>query len=152
MVERGGNPVSPRKDDELKHELEGQLRSGRPTHAEEAYEPEPSADDDIRVDPGGPVPPPGEARERAQAETEADTLRVELARHLERTSFPADRRTVLDGLEAHHAPEPVLEAAPAAGRRRPVRQRHRDRRRAPLRPHRVSPAHTRREGSCRPQE
>ncbi|WP_455711893.1 DUF2795 domain-containing protein [Streptomyces bobili] len=109
MVERGGNPVSPRKDDELKHELEGQLRSGRPTHAEEAYEPEPPADDDIRVDPGGPVPPPGEARERAQAETEADTLRVELARHLERTSFPADRRTVLDGLEAHHAPEPVLE-------------------------------------------
>ncbi|WP_328737477.1 DUF2795 domain-containing protein [Streptomyces bobili] len=111
MVERGGNPVSPRKDDELKHELEGQLRSGRPTHAEEAYEPEPPADDDIRVDPGGPVPPPGEARERAQAETEAETLRVELARHLERTSFPADRRTVLDGREAHHAPEPVLEAA-----------------------------------------
>ncbi|MDX3527610.1 DUF2795 domain-containing protein [Streptomyces sp. ID05-39B] len=32
-------------------------------------------------------------------------------RHLERTAFPADRRTVLDGLEAHHAPEPVLEAA-----------------------------------------
>ncbi|MGX1267581.1 DUF2795 domain-containing protein [Streptomyces phaeoluteigriseus] len=111
MAERGSNPVGPREDDELKHELEGQLRGGRPTHAQEAYEPEPPADDDIRVDPGGPVPPPGEERERAQAEREANTLRGELARHLERTVFPAGRRAVLDGLEAHHAPEPVLEAA-----------------------------------------
>ncbi|MFE9674339.1 DUF2795 domain-containing protein [Streptomyces sp. NPDC006259] len=111
MVERGSNPVSPRKDDEMKHELEGHLRAGQPTHVEEAYDPEPPADDDIRVDPGGPVPPPGEERERARAETEAETLRSELARHLERGAFPADRRTVLDVLEAHHAPDPVLDAA-----------------------------------------
>ncbi|MGW0500947.1 DUF2795 domain-containing protein [Streptomyces sp. NPDC003007] len=34
-----------------------------------------------------------------------------MARHLDRTAFPADRRTVLDVLAAHHAPGPVLEAA-----------------------------------------
>ncbi|MGK9465145.1 DUF2795 domain-containing protein (plasmid) [Streptomyces sp. G6] len=94
----------------MKHELEGHLRSGRPTHAEEAYDPEPPADDDIRVDTGGPVPPPGEEREEAQAKAEADLLRRELARHLERTTLPADRHTVLDGLEAHQAPDTVLEA------------------------------------------
>ncbi|MFF7891897.1 DUF2795 domain-containing protein [Streptomyces sp. NPDC007907] len=109
-MERGSNPVGPRKDDEMKHELEGQLRAGRPTHVEEATDPEPPADDDIRVDPGGPVPPPGEERERALAAAEADSLRLELARHLERTAFPADRQGLLDVLEAHHAPDPLLEA------------------------------------------
>lgn len=109
-MERGSNPVSPRKDDEMKHELEGHLRSGRPTHVEEAYEPEPPADDDVRVDSAGPVPPPGEERERVQADTEAEALRSELARHLERAVFPADRQTVLDVLEAHHAPDATLDA------------------------------------------
>ncbi|UUU19081.1 DUF2795 domain-containing protein [Streptomyces sp. DSM 40750] len=117
-MERGSNPVSPRKDDEMKHEMEGHLGSGRPTHVEEAYEPEPPADDDVRVDPGGPVPPPGEEREQAQADTAAEALRGELARRLERAAFPADRQTVLDVLEAHHAPEAAPGCrATAAGRR-----------------------------------
>ncbi|WP_369213186.1 DUF2795 domain-containing protein [Streptomyces flavofungini] len=90
-MERGSNQVSPRKDDELKHEMEGHLRSGHPTHAEEAYEPEPPADDDIRTDGG-------------------EDLRSELARHLQRTTFPADRQAVLEALEANHAPEATLEA------------------------------------------
>ncbi|MFA3877934.1 DUF2795 domain-containing protein [Streptomyces sp. MMCC 100] len=94
----------------MKHELEGHLRSGRPTHAEEAYDPEPPADDDVRVNTSGPVPPPGEEREKAQAKAEADSLRRELARHFERSAFPADRQTVLDVLEAHHAPDTTLES------------------------------------------
>ncbi|MFF7971074.1 DUF2795 domain-containing protein [Streptomyces sp. NPDC007905] len=77
---------------------------------EEAYQPEPPADDDVRVDPGGPVPPPGEEREQTQADAEAEFLRSELARHLERAAFPADRQTVLDVLEAHHAPDAALDA------------------------------------------
>ncbi|MBD0421789.1 DUF2795 domain-containing protein [Streptomyces sp. TRM S81-3] len=112
-MERGSNQVSPRTDDEMKHELEGRLRSGRPTHVEEEHDPEPPADDDIRVDTGGPVPPPGEERERARAQEEADSLLRELARHLERTAFPADRETVLDVLRAHHAPDSVLDEAAA---------------------------------------
>ncbi|MDQ1041226.1 hypothetical protein QFZ75_007642 [Streptomyces sp. V3I8] len=110
-MERGSNPVGPRKDDEMKHELEGYLRSGQHTHVEEGNDPEPAADDDIRVDPGGPVPPPGAERDRARADSERESLRLEMARHLEGAVFPADRQTVLDVLEAHHAPDTVLEAA-----------------------------------------
>ncbi|MEU0219150.1 hypothetical protein ABZ281_30440, partial [Streptomyces sp. NPDC006265] len=110
-MERGSNPVGPRKDDEMKHDLEGLLRSGQATRAEEGNDPEPPADDDLRVDPSGPVPPPGEERHRARAETDADSLRRELARHLDRTAFPADGRSVLDVLAAHHEPGPALEAA-----------------------------------------
>jgi hypothetical protein len=110
-MERGSNPVGPRKDDEMKHELEGYLRSGQHTHVEEGNDPEPPADDDISVDPGGPVPPPGAEREEAQADAETESLRLEMARHLERAVFPADRGAVLEALEAHHAPDAVLEAA-----------------------------------------
>lgn len=56
------------------------------------------------------MPPPGAAREEAQADAEAESLRLEMARHLERAVFPADRRTLLDVLEANHAPDTVLEA------------------------------------------
>ncbi|MDQ0840957.1 DUF2795 domain-containing protein [Streptomyces sp. V1I6] len=110
-IERGSNPVSPRKDDEMKHELEGYLRSGQHTHVEEANDPEPAADDDVRVGTSGPVPPPGEERDRARAETEAESLRLELARHMDRTTFPADRAAVLRALEEHHAPDPVVDRA-----------------------------------------
>ncbi|MFK4070198.1 DUF2795 domain-containing protein [Streptomyces sp. NPDC029674] len=109
-MDRGSNPVSPREDDELKHELEGYLRSGQHTHVEDANDPEPPADDDVVVDSGGPVPPPGEDRDRARAAAEADALRLELSRHLERTTFPADRQTLLATLEAQHAPDHALEA------------------------------------------
>ncbi|WP_030570614.1 DUF2795 domain-containing protein [Streptomyces aureocirculatus] len=108
-MERGSNPVGPRKDDELKHELKGYLQSGQHTHVEEGNDPEPPADDDIRVDPGGPVPPPGAEREQARADGETESLRLELARHLEPSVFPADRQTVLEALQAHHAPDTLLD-------------------------------------------
>ncbi|GGV26986.1 hypothetical protein GCM10010277_08280 [Streptomyces longisporoflavus] len=109
-MDRGSNQVSPREDDERKHELEGYLRSGQHTHVEEANDPEPPADDDIVPDAGGPVPPPGEDRERARSAAEADALRLELSRHLEHSTFPADRQSLLSTLEAHQAPEQALEA------------------------------------------
>ncbi|MBT2365558.1 DUF2795 domain-containing protein [Streptomyces sp. ISL-10] len=110
-MERGSNQVSPREDDELKHELEGYLRSGQHTHVEEVHDPEPAADDDIAVRPGGPVPPPGEARDQAEAKAEADALRLEFARHLDRTAFPADRSALVRALEEKHAPGPLLAEA-----------------------------------------
>ncbi|MFF8842260.1 DUF2795 domain-containing protein [Streptomyces sp. NPDC015127] len=110
-TERGSNPVSPREDDERKHELEGYLRSGQHTHAEESHDPEPAADDDVEVHPSGPVPPPGEARDQAEAEAGADALRLEIARHLDRTVFPADRAAVVRALEENHAPDPVVAQA-----------------------------------------
>ncbi|WP_205215222.1 hypothetical protein [Amycolatopsis albispora] len=44
---------SPREDDELKAELEGTLRSGGPTRADEARDPEGPADDDPEIPPLG---------------------------------------------------------------------------------------------------
>ncbi|MGC5341955.1 DUF2795 domain-containing protein [Streptomyces sp. DT24] len=109
-MERGSNPVSARKDDEMKHELRGYLRSGQSTHTEEDHDPEPPADDDVRVDPGGPVPPPGEEGDRVRAEAGAGTLRTELARHLTRRTFPADKASLLAALEEEHAPDELIAA------------------------------------------
>jgi hypothetical protein len=39
----------------MKHELQGYLKSGQHTHAEDAKDPEPVADDDPQMDAGGPV-------------------------------------------------------------------------------------------------
>ncbi|GGX71095.1 DUF2795 domain-containing protein [Streptomyces minutiscleroticus] len=110
-MERGSNPVSRRKDDEMKHELQGHLRSGQHTHVEEAVDPEPEADDDIRLTRSGPVPPPGPERERAQRQAEDQELHLEMARHLDRTVYPADRGTLLRALEERQAPDPLVQAA-----------------------------------------
>jgi hypothetical protein len=109
-MERGGNPMSPRRDDEMKHEMQGYLRCGRHTHAEEMFDAEPDAEDDIRVGTAGPVPPPGAARIEAEAREEADRMRLELARHLDRTSFPADRSGLMVSLTDRNAPDDLLAA------------------------------------------
>lgn len=50
-MERGSDKFSPREDDALKAEMQGMLKSGRPTRAEEWRDPEPPADDDPAVPP-----------------------------------------------------------------------------------------------------
>ncbi len=50
-MRRESDQHSPRQDDELKSGMEGMLRSGGPTHAEEWAAPEPPADDDPDVRP-----------------------------------------------------------------------------------------------------
>ncbi|MDW6058952.1 hypothetical protein SAZ11_14080 [Streptomyces sp. FXJ1.4098] len=75
--------MSAHKDDELKHELQELMRSGRPTRVDEWHDPEPGADDDPAVTTG-PVPPIGGIGE-------FEALRFELARHVGRTPFPAKR-------------------------------------------------------------
>ncbi|MEU3610182.1 DUF2795 domain-containing protein [Streptomyces sp. NPDC035033] len=91
-MQRGSNPVGPRRDDETKHELQGYLKSGRPTHTEDFRDPEPPADDD----PGASAPAADPA--------------VEVARHLDRAAFPADARTLAAALEAGHAPGALVDA------------------------------------------
>ncbi|WP_086871301.1 hypothetical protein [Streptomyces viridochromogenes] len=46
-MQRGSDRLSVHRDDEMKHELQGLLRSGHPTRAEEWHDPEPSADDPV---------------------------------------------------------------------------------------------------------
>ncbi|GGZ69170.1 DUF2795 domain-containing protein [Streptomyces bluensis] len=101
-MQRGSDRLSVHRDDEMKHELQGLLRSGHPTRTEEWHDPEPTADDDPEV-AGGPVTPT-----RSPARLEA--LRFELGRILGRTSFPARPRELMGILREKHAPDVLVEA------------------------------------------
>ncbi|MEE1753939.1 DUF2795 domain-containing protein [Streptomyces sp. SP18CS02] len=96
-MQRGSDRLSRRQDDEMKHQLQGLLRSGHPTRSEEWHDPEPMADDDPEL-AAGPVP--GDRFE---------TLRLELGRHLARTPFPAHRGELVRMLRERHAPDPLTE-------------------------------------------
>jgi hypothetical protein len=91
-MQRGSNPVGPRQDDQMKHELQGYLKSGQSTHAEDFHDPEPPADDDPTT--GSP----------------SGSLQAEVARHLERNAFPTDTAGLLSALEEAHAPGELLDA------------------------------------------
>ncbi|MDT0264883.1 DUF2795 domain-containing protein [Streptomyces sp. DSM 44915] len=109
MQQRGSDQYSPRRDDEMKHELQGMLRGERPSRAEEWRDPEPAADDDPQL-AGGPVRPGAGGAEREQDD---EAFRFELARYLRRTDFPADRPELLAALDENHAPEPLVETVRA---------------------------------------
>lgn len=100
-MQRGSDRLSVHKDDEMKHELQGLIRSGHPTRVEEWHDPEPGADDDPVVSTTTATVPVGE--------TDLVSLRFELARHLGRRPFPAKRRALLEALEAAHAPTALIE-------------------------------------------
>ncbi|MBK3624407.1 DUF2795 domain-containing protein [Streptomyces asoensis] len=101
-MQRGSDRLSVHRDDEMKHELQGLLRSGHPTRVEEWHDPEPSAEDDPEIW-GGPVVPgnPGATLE---------SVRLELARLLGRSSFPADATALVAGLRRKNAPDALVEA------------------------------------------
>ncbi|MFD9433830.1 DUF2795 domain-containing protein [Streptomyces sp. NPDC060002] len=101
-MQRGSDRLSVHRDDEMKHELQGLLRSGHPTRVEEWHDPEPSAEDDPEIW-GGPVVP-GSAR------ATLETVRLELARTLGRTSFPAGADALAVGLRRKNAPDALVEA------------------------------------------
>ena len=99
-MQRGSDRLSAHRDDEMKHELQGLLRSGHPTRTEEWNDPEPYAEDDPEV-AYGPVTP---SRDPARVEA----LRLELARVLGRTSFPAGPAELIRVLRDRHAPDGLV--------------------------------------------
>ncbi|EPD67466.1 MULTISPECIES: DUF2795 domain-containing protein [Streptomyces] len=101
-MQRGNDRLSVHRDEEMKHELQGLLRSGHPTRAEEWHDPEPVADDDPQV-AGGPVAPGGSG-------ASFETVRLELARILGRSSFPAGPRELTGVLRRKNAPDVLVEA------------------------------------------
>jgi hypothetical protein len=101
-MQRGSDRLSRHRDDEMKHELQGLLRSGHPTRSEEWNDPEPSADDDPQVW-GGPVAPGSEG-------ASLETVRLELARLLGRSSFPATPVELGRVLRRKNAPDALTEA------------------------------------------
>ncbi len=105
MQQRGSGRLNAHRDDEMKHELQGMLRGDHPNRAEQWRDPEPGAEDDPAL-AGGPVPPRGAP---TTEEAEREEFRFELARHLRRTAFPADRAELLRTLSAEYAPDDVVE-------------------------------------------
>ncbi|KPI27966.1 DUF2795 domain-containing protein [Streptomyces sp. NPDC048256] len=101
-MQRGSDRLSVHRDDEMKHELQGLLRSGHPTRVEEWHDPEPSAEDDPEIW-GGPVVP-GSSR------ATLETVRLELARTLGRSSFPAGAGALAVGLRRKNAPDALVDA------------------------------------------
>ncbi|WP_128434261.1 DUF2795 domain-containing protein [Streptomyces cyaneus] len=102
-MQRGSDRLSVHRDDEMKHELQGLLRSGHPTRTEEWHDPEPSAEDDPQV-AHGPVGWPGPSA------ASLATVRLELARILGRTSFPATPRELIVALRRGYAPDALVES------------------------------------------
>ncbi|MER6074112.1 DUF2795 domain-containing protein [Streptomyces sp. NPDC001817] len=104
-MQRGSDRLSVHRDDEMKHELRGLLRSGHPTRVEEWHDPEPAADDDPEVW-SGPVGGLG-------SPASLERMRSELARTLSRGSFPATARDLARTLRRHSAPTPLVDAVAA---------------------------------------
>ena len=105
-MERGSDKHGPRLDDEMGRETQPVERAGVDPHGEEWRQPEPPADGESdvtrtpsRVDRGGVAPglEPGEAENR-----------TEMARHLEPSAFPTDKKGVLRSAAANNAPDGVL--------------------------------------------
>ena len=98
---------SARLDDELQHEVEGMVRSGRSTHAEEWMDPEPAAEGDPDIDAaprstlvgGTPV----------GMDADAVVARAELARWLDRADFPSDGPNLVEAALDHRAPDAVVD-------------------------------------------
>jgi Protein of unknown function (DUF2795) len=106
MSEETGGKYGPREDDALKREVRSELQAHRATRAEEWLEAEPPAEDEPEATwapegrPGGT--PPGESWDTIE-------LRSDLARHLDRTAFPATRERLLEILAAHQAEQRLLD-------------------------------------------
>ncbi|OEV04366.1 hypothetical protein AN216_08250 [Streptomyces oceani] len=108
-MQRGSDRVNVHLDDEIKKEMHGRLHSGHPTRAQQEKDPEPGADDDSWLAERPQSAGSGRDSESGEAETEAEELRSDLARHLGRTAFPADRRTLVRTLLATQAPDDLVD-------------------------------------------
>ena len=106
MTEQSSGTHGPREDDALKREVRSDLQAHRETRAEEWLEAEPPAEDEPEATwapagrPGGT--PPGEDWDTIE-------LRSDLARHLDRTDYPATRAHLLDTLTAQGADQRLLD-------------------------------------------
>jgi hypothetical protein len=101
MSEQASGTHGPREDDAIKRQDRDELRA----HGEQWPEPE-SAEDD----PDTTWAPEGRfAGTPPQEDWAAIDLRSDLARHLDRTAFPATRAHLLETLEAHEADQRLLD-------------------------------------------
>ncbi|MER5794434.1 DUF2795 domain-containing protein [Streptomyces sp. NPDC001980] len=101
-MQRGSDRLNVHRDDQMKHELQGLLRSGHPTRTEEWTDPEPPAEDDPEVYRGAMVAGTG-------GRPAPESVRLELYRSLTRHDFPAAPRELAGVLRRKNAPETLVE-------------------------------------------
>jgi hypothetical protein len=106
-VDRGSDKVSPRADDELKHQTEGLVRSGHTTHAEEWKDPEPVGEDQ----PDADLAPDGTLHGGTPAGMSGDDVegRAELAGYIGKDVYPLVREQVLERVIEGQAPDRVID-------------------------------------------
>lgn len=105
-MDRGSDKVSPREDEERKHETQGLIRSGRTTHAEEWKDPEPVGEDQ----PDADLAPDGTLHGGVPEGMTADDVegRAELASYIGKEDYPLVREQVLDRVIDNRAPDRVV--------------------------------------------
>jgi hypothetical protein len=105
-VERGSDKVSPRQDEELKHETQGLVRAGRTTHAEEWKDPEPVGEDQPDVD----LAPDGTLHGGTPEGMSPDDVegRAEVASFIGKDAYPLVREQVIELMIDNHAPDRVV--------------------------------------------
>src|SRR3954452_21003308 len=106
-VERGSDKHSPMLDDQLKHETEGLVRSGRSTHAEEWKDPEPAGEDQPEADRA----PDSTMRGGIPTGMSPDDVegRSQLAGFIGKDAYPLVREQVLEIVIDAEAPEQVVD-------------------------------------------
>jgi hypothetical protein len=97
---------SARVDDELEHEIQGMVRGGHTTRAEEWRDPEPTAEGDPDID----AAPNGTLVGGTPVGMDADAVeaRAELARGLDRADFPSSGPQLVEAALDHRAPDTVV--------------------------------------------
>jgi hypothetical protein len=97
---------SPRVDEELEHDIQGMLRGGHSTRAEEWRDPEPVAEGDPDIDSA----PNGTLVGGTPVGMDADAVeaRAELARWLDRADFPSTGPQLVEAARDHRAPDAVI--------------------------------------------
>ena len=95
-MDRGNSQHGPRLDEEMAHETQDIVRGGHSSHTEEWRQPEPT-DEAAHVHPLGPPTPGG-------PDSEEIKLRSDLARVMDRHTFPATRDEVLQRVQDSGAP------------------------------------------------
>ena len=106
-MERGSDKMTPRLDEEVKHELSGLLQGNKDTHAEEWRLPEPPGEDQPEADyaPGETLHggiPDGMSADDVEA-------RAQLAGFLPLSVFPGVREQLLEHVLDSTAPDVVVE-------------------------------------------
>ena len=106
-MDRGSDKVSPRADEELKHQTQGLVRSGHTTHAEEWKDPEPIGEDQ----PDADLAPDGTLHGGTPAGMTGDDVegRAELAGYIGKDAYPLVGQQVLELVIDGQAPARVID-------------------------------------------